>query len=103
MESFLAIQKKDPDSFLFALTICGDRAAAVGMTILASVLNVGEKLPSSNEQFLLFRGNVDISKSSDICLKSIYFCLILFNTSSFISTAFSVIIHPSDGVTSFNT
>ena len=32
-----------------------------------------------------------------------FFCLILTNTSSFISVAFSVIIQPSDGVTSFNT
>ena len=59
LKTFPAIPKKDPDSFLFALAIGGDGAPAVGMTILVSFLNVGERLPSSKEQFLLFGGNVE--------------------------------------------
>ena len=59
LKTFPAIPKKDPDSFLFALAIGGDGASAVGMTILVSFLNVGERLPSSKEQFLLFGGNVE--------------------------------------------
>ena len=45
-------------SFLFALAIDGDAAPAVGMTIPVSFLNVGEMLPSSKKQFLLFEENV---------------------------------------------
>ena len=59
--------KKDPDSFLFALAIGGDGAPAIGMTILVSFLNVGERLPSSKEQFLLFGGNVE--ENSDAFVK----------------------------------
>ena len=58
-KTFPAIPKKDPDSFLFALAIGGDGAPAVGMTISVSFLNVGERLPSSKDQFLLFGGNVE--------------------------------------------
>ena len=59
LKTFPAIPKKVPDSFLFALAIGGDGAPAVGMTILVSCLIVGERLPSSKEQFLLFGGNVE--------------------------------------------
>ena len=37
------------------------------MTILVSFLNVGERLPSSKEQFLLFGGNVE--ENSDAVVK----------------------------------
>ena len=56
---FLKMTKKDPDSFLFDVTIGGDGAPAIVMTILVLFLNVGERLPSSKEQFLLFGGNVE--------------------------------------------
>ena len=59
LKVFAKMPKKDPDSFLFALAIGGDGAPAIGMTILVSILNVGERLPSSKEQFLLFGGNVE--------------------------------------------
>ena len=35
------------------------------MTILVSFLNVGERLPSSIEQFLLFGGNVEENSNAD--------------------------------------
>ena len=63
LKTFTAVPKKVPDSFLFALAIGGDWAPAVGMTILVSFLNVGERLPSSKEQFLLFGGNVEENSS----------------------------------------
>ena len=63
LKTFPAIPKKDPDSFLFALAIGGDGAPAVGLTILVSFLNVGERLPSSKEQFLLFGGDVEENSS----------------------------------------
>ena len=59
LKTFPAIPKKVPNLFLFALAIGGDGAPAVGMTILVSCLIVGERLPSSKEQFLLFGGNVE--------------------------------------------
>ena len=59
LKTFKAIRKKDPDSFLFALAIGGDWAPAVVMTILVSFLNVGERLPSSKEQFLLYGKNAE--------------------------------------------
>ena len=43
--------------FLFAMAIRGDAAPGTGMAILVSFLNVGERLPSSKEQFLLFGGD----------------------------------------------
>ena len=55
---FSKMPKKDPDSLLFALAI-GDGAQAISMAILVFFLNVGERLPSSKEQFQLFGGNVD--------------------------------------------
>ena len=63
LKTFTAVPKKVPDSFLFALAIGGDWAQAVGMTILVSFLNVGERLPSSKEQFLLFGGDVEENSS----------------------------------------
>ena len=41
------------------MAIGGDRAPGTGMAILVSFLNVGERLPSSKEQFLLFGGVVE--------------------------------------------
>ena len=64
LETFPATPKKDPDSFLFGLAIGGDRTPAVGITILVSFLNVGERLPSSKEEFLLFGGNVEENSSA---------------------------------------
>ena len=64
LKTFPVIPKKDPGSFLFAVAIGGDGAPAVGMTILVSFLNVVESLPSSKEQFLLFRGNVKENSSA---------------------------------------
>ena len=67
LKVFPKMPKKDPNSFLFALAINGDGAPAIGMTILVSLLNVGERLPSSKEQFLLFGGNVE--ENSDAVIK----------------------------------
>ena len=61
--SFYCNSKESSDSFLFALAIGGDWAPAVGMTLLVSFLNVGERLPSSKEQFLLFGGKVEENSS----------------------------------------
>ena len=58
LKVFSKMPKKDPDSFLFALAI-GDGAPAISMAILVFFLNIGERLPSTKEQFLLFEGNVE--------------------------------------------
>ena len=54
---------QDESSFLFALALGGDGAPGTGMAILISFLNVGERLASSSEQYLLFGGNVDESST----------------------------------------
>ena len=64
LKTFESFSKKDPSSFLFAMAIGGDAAPGTGMAILISFLNVGERLPSSKEQFLLFGG--DCEESSNV-------------------------------------
>ena len=59
LRSFDKFPKKDPTSFLFAVAFGGDGAPGTGMSILVSFLNVGERIASSSEQFLLFGGDVD--------------------------------------------
>ena len=59
-----SFSKKDPSSFLFATAIGGDAAPGTGMAILVSFLDVGERLPSSKEQFLLFGD--DSEESSNV-------------------------------------
>ena len=46
--------KKNQDSFLFACTFGGDGAPICGTSFLATFLNVGKRIPSSSETFLLF-------------------------------------------------
>ena len=46
------------------MAIGGDAVPGTGMAILVSFLNVGEGLPSSKEQFLLFGG--DYEESSNV-------------------------------------
>ena len=64
LKTFESFSKKDPSSFLFAMAIGGDAAPGTGMAILESFLNVGERLPSSKEPFLLFGG--DCEKNSNV-------------------------------------
>ena len=59
LKTFPEILKKNLDSFLFVTAIGGDGAPAVCMTKLVSFLNVGERLPSSKERFLVFGGNIE--------------------------------------------
>jgi len=53
--------KKNPQSTLFNLAIGEDGAPATGCTFLVSFINVGQRIASSSENFLLFGGNVDES------------------------------------------
>ena len=64
LKTFESFSQKDPSSFLFAMGIVGDAAPDTAMVLLASFLNVGERLPSSMEQFLFFGG--DCEESSDV-------------------------------------
>ena len=58
LKSCHSLDTKDSDTFLFAMAIGGDGPPGTGMVILVLFLNVGERLPSSKEQFLLFGGAV---------------------------------------------
>ena len=78
LKSFPSFNTKDSDSFLFAMTIRGDGAPGTGMAILVSFLNVGERLPGSKEQFLLFGGAVEanseiVSNFFKILIKDVLF------------------------------
>ena len=57
--NFDNIPKKCNDSFLFVMAFGGDAAPGVGMSYLLSFLNVGERIPSSSETFLLFGSDCD--------------------------------------------
>ena len=46
-------QRIDPDSFVFVMLLGGDGAPVCGTTVLVSFMNVGERLPSSNETYML--------------------------------------------------
>ena len=50
------------DSFLLAMALGGHRSPGTGIAILVSFLNVGERLPSSKEQCLLFGDVVEENK-----------------------------------------
>ena len=53
------MKERDHELFLFAIAIGGNRAPGIDMSVVVSFINVGERLPSSKEQFLLLRGDVD--------------------------------------------
>lgn len=53
------LEHKNPTSFLFILSVGGDCAPCSGTTFLVSFLNVGVRIASSEEQFLLFGAEVD--------------------------------------------
>lgn len=59
LKTFDAFSQKENDSFLFVMALGGDGAPICGMSILISFLNVGERIASSSEQFLLFGADVE--------------------------------------------
>ena len=46
-------------SFSFAIAVGDDDAPGIGIPVLISFINVGERIPNSAEQFLLFGADVD--------------------------------------------
>ena len=64
LKSFESFSCKTPDSFLFAIAIGGNSAPGTGMSVLLSFINVGERIASNTEQFLLF--DVDVEENSEI-------------------------------------
>ena len=46
-------------SFLFAIAVGDDDAPGIGMFVLISFINVGERTANRAEQFLLFGADVD--------------------------------------------
>ena len=57
LETFPEHPRKDPDSHLFLMAIGGDEAPGTGTSFLLSFLNVGLRIASSFENFLLFGSN----------------------------------------------
>ena len=64
LKLFENIPRKNSDSMLFLLAVGGDSAPICGMSMLVSFLNVGKRIASSDEQFLVF--GADVSESSKI-------------------------------------
>ena len=46
-------------SFLFTIAVADDGGLGIHMPVLISFINVGERIPNSAEQFLLFGADVD--------------------------------------------
>ena len=59
LKCFDSIQKKKNDSFIFAMAFGGDGAPGSGLSFLLSFLNVGKRIMSSAENYLVFGANVD--------------------------------------------
>lgn len=59
LKAFPSLKRKSEDSFVFSISVGGDGAPICGMSVLVSFMNVGKRLASSDEQFLIFGGDVD--------------------------------------------
>ena len=55
---FPNLKGKDPSSVVFAMAIGGDEAPGAGTSYLLSFLNIGKRIASSTENFLIFGANV---------------------------------------------
>ena len=64
LKSFEHFICKEASSFLFAVAVGSDGPPGIGMSVLVSSINVGERIASSAEKFLLFGADVD--ENSDI-------------------------------------
>ena len=64
LKSFESFSCKIPGSLLFAIAIGGDGAPGTGISLLVSSFNVGERIASSAEQFVLF--GADVEENSEI-------------------------------------
>ena len=58
LKTFATMNHKSPTSLLFLVPIGGDEAPVAGTTFLISFLNVGKRIASSLENYLLFGANV---------------------------------------------
>ena len=58
LKTFPEIEKKSSESIMFLVAIGGDEAPVAGTTYLISFLNVGRRIASSQENFLIFGSNV---------------------------------------------
>ena len=59
LKSFEHFICKEASSFLFAVAVGSDGLPGIGMSVLISSINVGERIASSAEKFLLFGADVD--------------------------------------------
>lgn len=64
LKTFDNILQMDSDAVLFLLAFGGDSAPICGMSFLVSFLNVGKRIASSSEQFLLLGADVDETSKS---------------------------------------
>ena len=59
LKTFPNLRKSDPDAIRFDIAFGGDGAPIVGLSYLISFLNVGRRVASSYENFLVFGADVD--------------------------------------------
>lgn len=62
--------KQDPESFLFLICFGGDHAPVCGTNVLLSFLNVGERIASSDENWILL--GTDEGEESDVVRNYLY-------------------------------
>jgi len=70
LKDFPSFIKKDQESKLFVIAIGGDGASGSGTAFLASFINVGKRLASSAEKFLIFGANVAENSELKILIKA---------------------------------
>lgn len=58
LKTFQGFHKKNPKSHHFLMAIGGDEAPGAGTSFLISFLNVGKRIASRKENYLLFGGNI---------------------------------------------
>jgi len=63
LKQFNHFKKKDNNSYLFNIALGGDGAPISGCVFLISFINVGDRIASSSENFLIFGANVDETSS----------------------------------------
>ena len=59
LKSFEHFPCKEASSFLHAIAVGDDGAPRIGMPVLISFINIGERIANSAEQFLFFGADVD--------------------------------------------
>ena len=88
LKSFEHFSCKEASSFLFAIAVGDDGAPGIGMSVLISFINVGERIASKAEQFLLFGADVD----ENSYIVTIFFEKLIYDLNILENSVFDVMV-----------